>query len=71
MPRSDETAGLFLHPAIDTMLYEHAVIQGHSITFATVNLSASSATIRSEMHGSEQQLRCCRSPHIRLCVPPC
>jgi 5-methylcytosine-specific restriction enzyme subunit McrC len=49
--RSHETAGLFLHPAIETSLYEHAEIQGHSITFATVNLSASPASIRSEMRG--------------------
>jgi 5-methylcytosine-specific restriction enzyme subunit McrC len=39
--RSNETAGLFLHPAIEVSLYEHAAIQGHSITFATVNLSGS------------------------------
>ncbi len=48
---SHETDGLFLHPAIETSLHEHAEIQGHTITFATVNLSASPATIRSEMRG--------------------
>jgi 5-methylcytosine-specific restriction enzyme subunit McrC len=47
--RSHETAGLFLHPAIEMTLYEHAAIQEHSITFATVNLSASPAAIRSEL----------------------
>jgi 5-methylcytosine-specific restriction enzyme subunit McrC len=47
--RSHETAGLFLHPAIDMTLFEQAAIQEHSITFATVNLSASPATIRSEL----------------------
>src|SRR5947209_16057299 len=46
---SDETAGLFLHPAIDVTICEYAVVQGHSITFATVNLSASAAAIRSEL----------------------
>ena len=51
-PRSDtRLTGLFLHPAIETSLHEHAEIQGHTITFATVNLSASPATIRSEMRG--------------------
>jgi len=49
--RPHETAGLFLHPAIDVSLYEHAAIQGHSITFATVNLSAAPAAIRSELRG--------------------
>ena len=43
--RSDETAGLLLHPAIEATLYEEAVIQGHSITFATVNLASSAAAI--------------------------
>ena len=47
--QSDETAGLFLHPAIDTMLYEHAVIQGHSITFATVNLAGPTASVREDL----------------------
>ena len=48
-PRCDETAGLFLHPAIGVTLNEYAVIQGHPITFATVDLSGSSAAIRSEL----------------------
>lgn len=47
--RWNTSAGLFLHPAIGIQLYEHAVIQGHSITFATVDLGSSSATIRSEL----------------------
>lgn len=47
--RSSETAGLLLHPAIDVAIDEHAVIQGHSITFATVNLSGSAAAIRSNL----------------------
>ena len=49
--RSHEAAGLFVHPAVNVTLYERAAIQGHSITFATVNLSASPATIRSELRG--------------------
>jgi 5-methylcytosine-specific restriction enzyme subunit McrC len=47
--RSSETAGLFLHPAIDVTLYEQAVIQGHSITFATLNLAGSAAAIRKDL----------------------
>jgi 5-methylcytosine-specific restriction enzyme subunit McrC len=47
--RSDETAGLLLHPAIEATLYEEAVIQGHSITFATVNLASSAAAIRKDL----------------------
>ena len=47
--RSDETAGLFLHPAIDVTICEYAVVQGHSITFATLNLSGSASAIRNEL----------------------
>jgi 5-methylcytosine-specific restriction enzyme subunit McrC len=48
-PLSDEVAGLFLHPSINTTLREHVVIQGHPITFATVNLQGSAAAIRGEL----------------------
>jgi 5-methylcytosine-specific restriction enzyme subunit McrC len=47
--RWDTSAGLFLHPAIGRQLYEHAMIQCHSIAFATVDLGGSSAAIRSEL----------------------
>jgi 5-methylcytosine-specific restriction enzyme subunit McrC len=47
----DETAGLFLHPAIDESVCEHALIQGHFITFATVDLTGTTAAIRSELRG--------------------
>ena len=47
--RSDETAGLFLHPAINVPIHERVVIQGHPIAFATVNLDGSAAAIRSEL----------------------
>jgi 5-methylcytosine-specific restriction enzyme subunit McrC len=47
----DKTAGLFLHPAIGESVYEHAEIQGHLITFATVNLTGTTAAIRSELRG--------------------
>jgi 5-methylcytosine-specific restriction enzyme subunit McrC len=47
--RSDETDGLFLHPAIDVTLHEHAVIQGHRVSFATVNLGGSAASVRMDL----------------------
>ena len=48
-PQSAEAAGLFLHPTVEADLYERAMIQGHSITFATVNLCDSTATIRKNL----------------------
>jgi 5-methylcytosine-specific restriction enzyme subunit McrC len=45
----NDASGLFLHPAIDVPLYEKALIQGHSITFATVNLADSPVAVRSEL----------------------
>jgi len=47
----DGSAGLFLHPAIDCSLYERVVIQGHEITFATVDLSGSAEAIRNSLRG--------------------
>jgi 5-methylcytosine-specific restriction enzyme subunit McrC len=65
-----KTDGLLLHPAVDADVNETAVIQGHSITFATVNLGTSTGAIRSELrelfrdwgskrsvHGMEQPAR--------------
>ena len=48
-PRYNKAEGLFLHPAIDGVLYEHVEIQGHKISFATVNLAGPVAAIRSEL----------------------
>ncbi|WP_184255647.1 5-methylcytosine-specific restriction endonuclease system specificity protein McrC [Granulicella mallensis] len=45
----DKTAGLFLHPSVDGFTYEHAEIQGHTITFATINLRGTTAAIREEL----------------------
>jgi len=45
----DTSAGLFLHPAIGSQLHEHVMIQGHSITFATVDLGGPSTAIRHEL----------------------
>ncbi|MGO9465332.1 MAG: 5-methylcytosine-specific restriction endonuclease system specificity protein McrC [Isosphaeraceae bacterium] len=47
--RWDTAAGLFLHPAIGSLLHEHVVIQDHSITFATVDLSGPATAIRNEL----------------------
>jgi 5-methylcytosine-specific restriction enzyme subunit McrC len=47
--RWDTSAGLLLHPAIGSQLYEHAIIQGHSIAFATLDLGGSVSAIRSEL----------------------
>ena len=47
--RWDGAAGLFLHPAIDGTLHERVVIQNHPITFATVDLSRTTAAIRNEL----------------------
>ena len=42
-------AGLMLHPAIGSRRYEQVTIQGHVITFATIDLGASSAVIRDDL----------------------
>jgi len=48
-PCWDVASGLLLHPAIGVSLKETAVIQGHAVTFATVDLEARAADIRSEL----------------------
>jgi len=45
-PRSARAAGLLLHPSVGEMVDETAVIQGHAIRFATVDLAESAAEIR-------------------------
>ena len=45
-PLSATAAGLLLHPAIDAEVDEAAVIQNHTIRFATVNLAATAPEIR-------------------------
>lgn len=52
---ADTASGLLLHPAIGQMVDESVVIQGHTIRFATVDLTASAAEIRVQL--------------MRLCVP--
>jgi 5-methylcytosine-specific restriction enzyme subunit McrC len=46
---ADHAAGLLLHPSVGEMVDETVVIQGHSIRFATVDLSSSTAEIRSQL----------------------
>ena len=48
-PRWDQAAGLLLHPAVGASVNEQAVIQAHAITFATIDLGASTSKVRSQM----------------------
>jgi len=54
-PLSDTADGLLLYPAIGEMIDETVVIQGHSIRFATVDLTATATAIRFQL--------------LRLCEP--
>jgi 5-methylcytosine-specific restriction enzyme subunit McrC len=47
--RSHDTTGLLLHPAIEESVCERVGIQGHSIAFATVDLTGSATAIRKEL----------------------
>lgn len=48
-PLSKHTAGLLLHPAIEEMVDETVVIQGHAIRFATIDLAADAIKIRKRL----------------------
>lgn len=48
-PLSYKTSGILLYPAINDAVDEAAVIQGHEIRFATVDLAADSAAIRQRL----------------------
>ena len=48
-PASLDSTGILLHPSVDGGFDEHALIQGHVIRFATVDLSADSKTIRRQL----------------------
>ncbi len=48
-PVLDRSEGLLLHPAVGCNIDETAVIQGHAIRFATIDLGATSASIRREL----------------------
>ena len=46
---SMSSMGILLHPAVGVSMSESAIIQGHELRFATVDLSASAATIRAQL----------------------
>ena len=48
-PRSLDSSGLLLHPSVGEDVDESAVIQGHRIRFATVDLAANSTAIRARL----------------------
>ena len=48
-PLADRAEGVLLHPSVGRNIDETAVIQGHAIRFATVDLAAESATIRRQL----------------------
>ena len=48
-PRSLDSSGLLLHPSVGEDVDESAVIQGHRIRFATVDLAADSTAIRAQL----------------------
>ncbi len=48
-PLAASAAGLLLHPAIDEMVNEAVVIQGHEMRFATVDLGAKAGEIRKQL----------------------
>jgi 5-methylcytosine-specific restriction enzyme subunit McrC len=46
---ADSAGGLLLHPSVGAEVDETVVIQGHAIRFATVDLTASTSSIRSRL----------------------
>jgi 5-methylcytosine-specific restriction enzyme subunit McrC len=48
-PLAAQASGLLLHPSVGEMVDEWAVIQGHLIRFATVDLAADARTIRGQL----------------------
>ena len=48
-PRSVDSSGLLLHPSVGEDIDQSAVIQGHRIRFATVDLAADSTAIRARL----------------------
>lgn len=48
-PLSHTTSGLLLHPSTGTDVNESAIIQGHEIRFATVDLAAETSAIRDQL----------------------
>ena len=48
-PLADRAEGLLLHPSVGESVDEAAVVQGHRIRFATVDLTASTSEIRARL----------------------
>ena len=48
-PSSLDSTGVLLHPSVGVDFDKYALIQGHKIRFATVNLAADSRTIRRQL----------------------
>ena len=48
-PQADSASGLLLHPSVGTMIDETVVIQGQSIRFATVDLTAKPGEVRAQL----------------------
>ena len=48
-PLDEHAEGMLLHPSIGEMVSEWVVIQGHRISFSTVDLGADTKTIRSQL----------------------
>ena len=46
---ADNASGLLLHPAVNDMINETVVVQGHAIRFASVDLAASAVDIRNQL----------------------
>ena len=47
--KSRHATGVLLYPSLGDHYYESAIIQGHRVTFATVDLTTDSQTIRSQL----------------------
>lgn len=56
----DGAVGLFLYPAIGKTIYEHLKIQGHSISFATVHLTGTTAAICRAFSAAKARPQRCR-----------
>ena len=48
-PMSRHSAGVLLYPSLGVDYNEAAIIQGHRVSFATVDLAEDSQTIRSQL----------------------
>lgn len=55
---ADHAAGLLLHPSMGEMVDEQVIIQGHSVRFATVDLTAEPAEIRRQLLRLAEPILC-------------